>query len=95
MARSLRDETAISSVGTILGLSACDEDDLYQAMDYLYSRQKEIERSLADKHLEDGILVLYDISSAAPSGMFSLRVDWLSQRRGEGKTADHLWPTLL
>ena len=68
MARSLRDETATSSLGTILGLSACDEDDLYQAMDYLYSRQKEIERSLADKHLEDGILVLYDISSAAFEG---------------------------
>lgn len=68
MARSLRDETATSSLGTILGLSACDEDDLYQAMDYLYSRQKEIERSLANKHLEDGILVLYDISSAAFEG---------------------------
>jgi hypothetical protein len=68
MARSLRDETAISSPGSILGLSACDEDDLYQAMDYLYSRQKEIERSLADTHLKDGILVLYDISSAAFEG---------------------------
>ena len=68
MARSLRDETATSSLGTILGLCARDEDDLYQAMDYLRSRQKEIERSFANKHLEDGILVLYDISSAAFEG---------------------------
>jgi plasmid stabilization system protein ParE len=45
-----------------------DEDDLYGAMDWLAQRQSQIEAELAKRHLEDGTLVLYDMSSAALEG---------------------------
>jgi hypothetical protein len=67
-ARGLRAETAASSLGSLLGLQACDEDDLYQAMDWLLPRQQAIEDALAARHLADGTLVLYDVSSAAFEG---------------------------
>jgi Transposase DDE domain len=66
--RGLRAETAASSLGQVLGLEACDEDDLYQAMDWLLPRQGGIEDTLAARHLADGVLVLYDVSSAAFEG---------------------------
>jgi Transposase DDE domain len=68
IARGLRDATAASSLGGILGLGSCDEDDLYEAMDYLHSRQEQIENALAARHLAGGTLVLYDVSSAAFEG---------------------------
>jgi Transposase DDE domain len=68
IARGLRDETAASSLGEILGLGGCDEDDLYAAMDWLAARQDRIEDALAARHLAGGTLVLYDVSSAAFEG---------------------------
>jgi Transposase DDE domain len=67
-ARGLRAETAASSLGALLGLQGCDEDDLYAAMDWLLPRQQAIEDTLAARHLRDGTLVLYDVSSAAFEG---------------------------
>jgi len=67
-ARGLRAETAASSLGSLLGLQGCDEDDLYAAMDWLLPRQRSIEDALAARHLRDGTLVLYDVSSAAFEG---------------------------
>jgi hypothetical protein len=67
-ARGLRAQTAASSLGGLLGLQACDEDDLYAAMDWLRPRQQQIEDALAARHLRDGTLVLYDVSSAAFEG---------------------------
>jgi Transposase DDE domain len=68
IARGLREETAASSLGEILGLGSCDEDDLYAAMDYLAARQDTIQDALAARHLAGGTLVLYDVSSAAFEG---------------------------
>src|SRR4029077_9271700 len=68
IARGLREETATSSLGELLGLGSCDEDDLYAAMDYLAARQDTIQDALAARHLADGTLVLYDVSSAAFEG---------------------------
>ena len=51
IARGLRDETAASSLGEVLGLGSCDEDDLYEAMDWLTARQQAIEDALAARHL--------------------------------------------
>ena len=68
IARGLRDETAASSLGEILHLGSCDEDDLYAAMDWLRARQEPIEDALAARHLAGGTLVLYDVSSAAFEG---------------------------
>jgi len=67
-ARGLRAETAISSLGQVLGICGCDEDDLYAAMDWVRTRQDAIENALAARHLTDGTLVLYDVSSAAFEG---------------------------
>src|SRR5712692_6466348 len=68
IARGLRDETAASSLGGILGAGGCDEDDLYTAMDWLAARQDRIQDALAARHLAGGTLVLYDVSSAAFEG---------------------------
>ncbi len=68
IARGLRAGTAASSLGGILGLGSCDEDDLYAAMDWLAARQQRIEDALAARHLAGGTLVLYDVSSAAFEG---------------------------
>jgi hypothetical protein len=68
IARGLRDQTAASSLGEVLGLGSCDEDDLYAAMDYLHDRQDTIQDALAARHLAGGTLVLYDVSSAAFEG---------------------------
>jgi hypothetical protein len=68
IARGLREETAASSLGDVLGVGGCDEDDLYAAMDYLHDRQEQIQDALAARHLAGGTLVLYDVSSAAFEG---------------------------
>jgi hypothetical protein len=67
-ARGLRAETATSSLGEVLGVASCDEDDLYAAMDWVLARKDGIENALAARHLADGTLVLYDVSSAAFEG---------------------------
>ncbi len=66
-ARGLAEATAVSTLGEILNAEP-DEDDLYGAMDWLLERQERIERSLAKRHLEEGCLVLYDLTSAWMEG---------------------------
>jgi hypothetical protein len=68
IARGLQEQTAASSLGDVLGVGSCDEDDLYAAMDYLHDRQEQIQDALAARHLAGGTLVLYDVSSAAFEG---------------------------
>jgi transposase len=68
IARGLRAETASSTLGPMLDVAGCDEDDLYDAMDWVLERKDGIEKTLADRHLVDGTLVLYDVSSAAFEG---------------------------
>ena len=67
-ARGLRSQTATSSLGAVLGVSGADEDDLYAAMDWVLARKDSIEEALAQRHLANGTLVLYDVSSAAFEG---------------------------
>jgi hypothetical protein len=67
-ARGLRTETATSSLGQLLGVTGCDEDDLYAAMDWALAHKDAIENALAARHLVNGTLVLYDVSSAAFEG---------------------------
>jgi len=63
-ARGLAAATAGSSLGRLLGLGAVDEVELYRALDWLGARQSAIEAALAHRHLKDGALVLYDVSSS-------------------------------
>ena len=53
-----------STLADELGVADADEDDLYAAMDWLIERQERIEDRLARRHLKDGELVLYDVSSS-------------------------------
>jgi transposase len=48
----------------ILGVSDADEDELYDAMDWVFARQGVIEKKLAARHLENDGLCLYDLSSS-------------------------------
>ena len=67
-ARMLDPLTAASSLGDVLGLGPVDEDELYVALDWLGERQPAIEKALARKHLREGTLVLYDVSSSYLEG---------------------------
>jgi transposase len=51
-----------------LGIEGASEDDLYQAMDWLRARQERIEKKLAARHLHEGGLVLYDVTSSSYEG---------------------------
>lgn len=63
-ARGFQPATATSSLASVLGLDdAIDETQLYRALDWLLTRQKSIEGALAKRHLSEGSLVLYDLSS--------------------------------
>ena len=62
-ARALNEATQTSTLGQVLELGPVDEDDLYAAMDWLLARQSAVEAALAKRHLADGNLVLYDVSS--------------------------------
>jgi transposase len=53
-----------TTLGELLGVEGADEDALYAAMDWLYERQEQIEKKLADRHLQEGGRVLYDLSSS-------------------------------
>jgi hypothetical protein len=67
-ARALSPATATSSLGAVLDLGGVDEDELYTALDWLLARQPAIEAGLAKRHLTNGTLVLYDVSSSYMEG---------------------------
>jgi transposase len=63
-ARGLHPDTATSSLATVLGLGeSVDETQLYRSLDWLLERQQSIENALAKRHLSEGSLILYDVSS--------------------------------
>ena len=67
-ARTLNGSSATSTLGAELGLGEATAEDLYAAMDWLADRQGAIEAALAKRHLSDGTLVLYDVSSSYLEG---------------------------
>jgi hypothetical protein len=67
-AKALDPETTTSSLGSVLGLGPVDEDELYAALDELVDRQPAIETALAERHLSDHTLVLYDVTSSYVEG---------------------------
>jgi Transposase DDE domain len=62
-ARSWHPDTAFTSLGQTLGVAAADARALYQAMDGLQRRQPQLETALAQRHLREGTLALYDVTS--------------------------------
>jgi transposase len=67
-ARTLSPATASSSLGEALGLGDVSDAELYAALDWLLERQAAIETALAKRHLQNGTLVLYDVSSSYMEG---------------------------
>ena len=67
-ARQLSGATAAHSLGAVLGVGEVDEDELYRALDVLGAAQPAIEKALARRHLKDGMLVLYDVTSSYLEG---------------------------
>lgn len=53
-----------TTLASDFGVADANEDDLYAAMDWLLVRQEAIQKKLAARHLHDGGLVLYDLSSS-------------------------------
>ena len=53
-----------TTLPAILGVQDANESDLYAALDWLLKRQGRIEKKLAARHLAEGGLALYDLSSS-------------------------------
>ena len=60
----LSESRQMSSLGIELGLGEVHENDLYDSLDWLGRRQAKVEKRLAEKHLKEGGIVLYDSSSS-------------------------------
>jgi transposase len=57
-----------TTLGSLLGVEDADEDDLYAALDWLGQQQMQVEAQLASRHLHNGSLVLYDLTSVVVEG---------------------------
>lgn len=57
-----------STLADELDVAGATEDDLYQTLDWLLARQTQIEKKLAERHLNSGSIVLYDVSSSYYEG---------------------------
>jgi hypothetical protein len=67
-ARMLDTNTASHSLGEVLGLGHVTVRELYTTLDWLESEQRFIETTLARRHLKDGTLLLYDVTSTYLEG---------------------------
>ena len=61
-------EWSTTTLAEELGVQDASEDDLYAAMDWLLEGQERIEKKLAARHLTEGGLVLYDVTSSSYEG---------------------------
>ena len=67
-ARRLSPDTADSSLGALLGLGPVSGNEMLALLDWLLARQRWIETSLANRHLQDATLILYDVSCSYLEG---------------------------
>jgi len=67
-ARMLEPATASHSLGEVLGLGRVTAREVYATLDWLGSEQGFIEASLARRHLKNGTLLLYDVTSTYLQG---------------------------
>ena len=72
-----------TTLGEELGVSNATEDELYEAMDWLLERQGRIEKKLAARHLGEGSLVLYDVSSSYYEGQHCPLAQYGQDRDGQ------------
>ena len=67
-ARGLGEDSAFAALSDALGLQDVSADSLYRALDWLLERQPAIESKLAARHLKEGTLLLYDVTSTYLEG---------------------------
>ena len=72
-----------STLAEELSVEDAQEDELYQALDWLLARQAQIEKKLAERHLHEGSEVLYDISSSYYEGRCCSLVHYGHNRDGK------------
>jgi hypothetical protein len=84
-ARLLDAATANCSLGAVLGFTTVDEQELYGALDWLVEEQERIESALARRHLKNGTLVLYDVTSTYFEGRTCPLAQFGHDRDGKGK----------
>jgi hypothetical protein len=65
---ALRADTAQNTLARELGLEEMETAEVYEALDWLLKRQPRIENKLAKRHLHEGTLLLYDVSSSYYTG---------------------------
>lgn len=58
-----------TTLADTLGIGDADEDEMYTAMDWLIERQGHIEKKLAKRHLQEGGMALYDLTSSYFEGV--------------------------
>jgi len=75
-ARGLGKETGWLGLAETLDISHVNENDLYNALDWLHKRQETIEKGLAKRHLSNGSLVLYDVTSTYFEGHTCPLAQW-------------------
>ena len=84
--RGLDREHLTDTLGECLGVADAGWNELYDAMDWLYGRQAGIERKLAQKHLDEGSLVMYDLTSTWVCGEHNELAEYgYSRDRKKGK----------
>jgi transposase len=72
-----------TTLGEELGVADATEDELYAALDWLRARQERIEKKLAARHLREGGLVLYDVTSSSYEGRTCPLVHFGHNRDGD------------
>jgi transposase len=83
-----------TTLASELGVEGADQDDLYRAMDWLLERQARIEDRLARRHLKDGELVLYDVTSSYFEGRSCPLAELGYSRDGKRGTAQIVYGLL-
>ncbi len=83
-ARGLDPATTGNTLGQALDLEGVDAEALYAALDWLEARQARIEAKLAQQHLADGALLLYDVTSSYFEGHTSPLAKLGHNRDGTG-----------
>jgi len=67
-AKALAEQWATTTLSEELSVANADVDEVYAALDWLLARQERIEAKLAKRHLREGSLVLYDVTSSYYEG---------------------------
>ena len=82
-AQDLDPETCSTSLGSQLKLGSVSSDEMLSMLDWLLERQSWIERSLANKYLQNGTLIFYDVSSSYFEGRCRTRAAFKHNRDGK------------